>query len=144
MRELILGLPVKESTDAEFVAGAVASASSLGGDAVVCGAAIDLARATGVCVFVSTTGRSGGRLKSFGADTWSRSESVAAVADASSLESDAIVWGVPIDLAAATAVRVCGSTTGRSGEGVPTGGSNRLSPVLGRDQSRGGALWREA
>ena len=82
MREIILGLPVKESTDAEFVGGAVASASPLGGDAVVCGAgidfgrcnrraAIDLAAATGVRVCGSTTGCSGGRLKPFVAGTWS-------------------------------------------------------------------------
>ena len=70
MREIILGPPVKDSPEVEFVA-AIANASSLGGDTVVCEAAIDLAAATELCVGGSPTGRSGGRLKPFIADNWS-------------------------------------------------------------------------
>src|ERR1700722_2854551 len=63
------------------------------------GAAVDLAVARGVSVGVSATGRSGERLKSFGADTLSCSEVVAAVAT-SSLGTDAVAWGAALALAA--------------------------------------------
>jgi hypothetical protein len=89
------------------------------------GAAVDLAVARGVSVCVSATGRSGGRLKSFGADTLSCSEVVAAVAT-SSLETDAVAWGAGIDLAAATRDCVCVSTSG-PGEWLKSFGAGNWS-----------------
>jgi hypothetical protein len=90
------------------------------------GEAVDLAVARGVSVVVSATGRSGERLKSFGADTLSCSEVVAAVDTSSSLGTDAVAWGAAIDLATATRDCVCVSTSG-PGEWLKSFGAGNWS-----------------